>query len=154
MVGMHRNDLGLMMEAGYMLVGMQRFREAREVFEGIAVMAPESEFPIVALGSVDFCQGRFREACRQYKKALKMHPEGTFAKAYLGEALFFLGKTSEALRQLQEAVKDDVGGKAGAFAGALMEAIQKGFTPNMLSGVDDLKQYETQQQTKGKAHVR
>lgn len=152
MVDMNRQDLGLMMEAGYIFVGMQRFKEAREVFEGVAVLAPDSELPVVALGSVDFCQGKFREACRRYKKALKMNPESAFARAYLGEALFFLGKKDAAVAELQGVGADDREGKAGAFAQALLGAIHQGFTPHMLSGVEDLRQYRAQQKTKEKGN--
>ena len=48
-------------------------------------MAPDSEIPVVALGSVAFCEGKFKEAIRHYRKALKHNPESHFARAYLGE---------------------------------------------------------------------
>lgn len=153
MIEISRTDLGLMMEAGYILVGMQRFKEAREVFEGIIVLAPDSELPIVALASVDFCQGRFREACRKYKKALKLNPESVFARAYMGEALFFLDRKDEAVRELEWVIGHDDEGKAGAFAQALLDAVKQGFTPGMLSGMDDLKQYQAQQRAKETRHV-
>ncbi|MBI2346574.1 MAG: tetratricopeptide repeat protein [Deltaproteobacteria bacterium] len=152
MVTIEREHLGLMMEAGYILVGMQRFKEAREVFEGLIAMAPESELPLVALASVDFCQGKFTEACRRYKKALQMNPTSMFAKAYLGEALFFMGKRTEAIAALKEATVGDTEGKAAAFAKALLDAVEQGFTPSMLAGVDDLKQYQARI-AKEKDHV-
>lgn len=153
MIDIARNDLGLMMEAGFILVGLQRFKEAREVFEGVAVMAPDSELPVVALGSVDFCEGKFREACRRYKRALKINGDSPFARAHLGEALFFLGKTTEATQELASVIQADRGGKAGAFAQSLLQAIRQGFTPTMLSGVDDLKQYRAQQQGREKGNA-
>lgn len=127
---MSRNDLGTMMEAGYILIGMQRFKEARDVMEGIAVMAPDSDIPLVAIGSVDFCEGKFRSAVATYQKALKLNPSSEYAKAYLGEALFFSGKVPEAKTYLEEVAKADTNGKAGAFAKALLEAIAQGFTPS------------------------
>lgn len=134
-----REHLALMMEAGYILLGMRRFKEAQEVMEGISVMAPDSDIPLVAIGSVDFCRGKFRTAIKHYDRALKVNRGSLFARAYRGEALFFMGKTSEAREALEAVVRDDAGGKAGAFSKALLDAIDKGFTPGMLTGVDEVK---------------
>ncbi len=142
MIDIDRKDLALMMECGYILVGMQRFKEAQQVFEGIAVMAPDSEIPIVALGSVAFCEGKFREAVKQYQKALKLNASSPFARAYLGEAFFFLGDPEAAMKELEGVVAMDAEHKAAIFAKSLLEAIRQGFTPGMLSGVDDFKAQE------------
>lgn len=143
MVDIERKDLALMMECGYILVGMQRFAEARQVFEGVAALAPDSEIPVVAIGSVAFCEGKFRDAVKQYQKAIKQNPQSPFARAYLGEALFFSGDTDEAVRALTAVSHDDTG-KAGDFARALLAAISQGFTPEVLSGVDELQQLQQQ----------
>ncbi len=150
MTTLDRENLGLMMEAGYVYLGMQRFKEARDVFEGVTSMASDSEIPLIALGSVDFCQGKFTNAIRRYKKALKLDAESLYAKAYMGEALFFMGKKAEAVKQLEEVSKKDVSGRAGDFARALLDAINKGFTPQALSGVDELKAYVKKKEAEGK----
>lgn len=137
-----RDNLALMMEAGYILLGMRRFKEAGEVMEGISAMAPESDIPLVAMGTVAFCQGKFRTAIKEYEKALKLNPESLFAKAYRGEALFFLGQTDAAKKQLAEVIAVDASDKAAIFAKALLDAIEKGFTPGMLTGVDEVKAAE------------
>lgn len=134
-----REHLALMMEAGYILLGMRRFKEAGEIMDGIAAMSPESDIPLVAIGTIAFCQGKFRTAIKEYDKALKLNPDSAFAKAYRGEALFFLGQNDAARETLAGVVKEDVGGKAGAFAKALLDAVDKGFTPGMLTGVDEVK---------------
>ncbi|MBI2974642.1 MAG: tetratricopeptide repeat protein [Deltaproteobacteria bacterium] len=149
MISIEREHLGLMMEAGYVYLGMQRFKEARDVFEGVTSLAPESEIPLVALGSVDFCQGKFTNAIRRYKKALKINPQSTYALAYMGEALFFMGKKAEAVKQLNEVNKLEPAGKASDFAKALLDAISKGFTPQTLSGVDEIKAYLKKKEAKG-----
>ncbi|PIR20313.1 MAG: hypothetical protein COV45_07120 [Deltaproteobacteria bacterium CG11_big_fil_rev_8_21_14_0_20_47_16] len=134
-----REHLALMMEVGYILLGMRRFKESQEVMEGIAAMAPDSDIPLVALGTVSFCQSKFRTAIKYYDKALKLNPESTHAQAYRGEALFFMGQVNDAKSQLESVIRDDSTGKAGAFAKSLLEAINKGFTPGMLTGVDEVK---------------
>lgn len=129
MVPMKREDLIVLMEAGYVYLGMQRYKEAKEVFEGAAVLIPNSEVPLVALGSVFFAQRKFDQAIRFYKKALKINPESPFAHSYYGETLFFRGKKQEALESLKEAVRLDPEGKSGEFALALLAAIKNGFIP-------------------------
>ena len=116
------------MEAGYVCIGMKRYKHARELFEGLAVIEPQSEIPHVALGNVDFCEGKLRSAIKCYTQALKVDANSSFAKVYLGEALFFDGKKDEALKLLTAVAKKDKGG-AGEFAMALLDAIKKGFAP-------------------------
>lgn len=141
MINIDREYLGLMMEAGYVLLGMQRFKDARDVFDGVSILAPESDIPLIALGSVDFCQGHFSNAIRRYKKALKIDPQSVYALAYMGEALFFMGKQTEAVKLLKDVDKTDSQGKAGDFARALLDAINKGYSPRALSGVDEIREY-------------
>lgn len=152
MIDIDRSHLALMMEAGYILLGMQKFDKAKEVFEGVTVMAPDSDVPIVALGSVEFCQGKFTQAIKRYKMALKIDPQSTYAQAYMGEALFFLGKKKEAIDALEKVGKIDAGGKAGGFALALLDAINKGFDPAMLSGHEEVKEYVDKKNKSRKKH--
>lgn len=130
MIEIDRKHLAVMMEAGYIFIGMRRYKEARELFEGIAALEPDSEIPLVALGNVDFCEGNVAKSIRHYEKAIKLKPASAFAKVYLGEALFFAGKKDEAMRLLADVAKADKEG-AGDFARALVGAIKKGFKPNV-----------------------
>jgi tetratricopeptide (TPR) repeat protein len=132
MIELEKEHLGAMMEAGYIYMNMRRFREARELFEGLAILAPESELPYVALGNCDFCDGKVAKAVKHYKKALKMSPDSAFARVYLGEALFFAGEKEEALGLLKDVARGTEGG-ANDFAKALLEAIDKGFDPSRIA---------------------
>lgn len=115
------------MEGGYVYLRMGRFEEAREVFEGVSILAPESEIPLVAMGSVFFAQLKYDQAIRCYKKALGLKSDSAFARAYLGESLLFKGKTDEAVKELEKASMLDSEGKSGDFARALLAAVKKGF---------------------------
>lgn len=139
MISIDRKQLVIMMEAGYVYLGMQKFKEAHEVFNGVSILAPESDVPLVALGGVDFCTGKFKSAIKWYQKALKIDPESIFAKAYLGEVLFFAGKKDEAVKLLKEVAGADKGG-SGDFARAFLEAVNQGFTPKMLAGFEKVKE--------------
>ncbi len=146
MIAIHKEYLSLMLEAGYIYLGMQRFKEAKEVFEGVASLKPDSEIPWVALGGVSFCQGKLEEAIQTYKKALKLNPDSIYAKAYLGEALFFKGNKSEALKLLKEVDDSEPKSPVGNFSRALLDAIHKGFTPDALSQKKEVKEYYAKKQ--------
>lgn len=141
MIPLASEHLALMMEAGYIFLGMRRFKEAREVFEGVAVLKPESEIPFVALGGVSFCQGKLKEAIDFYRKALQKTPESIYGKAYLGEALFFAGEKGKAVALLKEVDTLEANGPVGDFARALLDAIHKGFTPETLSQKKDVEKF-------------
>jgi len=127
MIQLDHKYLQVMMEAGYVYLGMRRFKEARELFEGLAVMAPESDVPLVAIGNVDFCEDKVPKAIKRYRQALKLDPKSPFAKVYLGEALVFAGEREEGISILKEVKKSD--GGAAEFAAALLDAIKGGFAP-------------------------
>lgn len=141
MVSLNKDQLSVMMEAGFILMGMQRFKEAKEVFEGLAVLEPKSEIPFVALGGVSFCEGKLSEAIKLYQKALTLTPDSLYAKAYLGESLFFSGKKKEAVQLLKEADEEDPKGSVGDFARALLDAMHRGFTPEKLSQKKEIEDY-------------
>src|SRR5262245_18534325 len=129
MIPIDREDLVVLMEGGYGDLRMGRFKEAQDVFEGVSVLAPESEVPLVALGSVYFAQVNYDHAIRHYKKARTLKPDSSLAHAYFGESLFFNGKIEEAIYELEEASSLDPEGKSGDFARVLLSAIKNGFTP-------------------------
>ena len=128
MIELERQHLGVMMEAGYIYLGMRRFKEARALFEGLAALAPDSDVPYVAMGNVDFCEGKIPKAIKRYQQALKLDPASVFAQIYLGEALLFAGQRDEALKIIASVAKEDRGG-AGEFARALHDAVKAGFEP-------------------------
>lgn len=129
MIPVPSEDLRILLESGYLYLGMQRYKEAKEVFEGVVVLAPKSEVPLVALGNVYCVQGKFDQAIKTYQEALEVEPNSAFATAYLGEAQFFKGQKEKAVGNLEKASKMDPSGKSGEFARSLLDLIKKGFTP-------------------------
>ena len=141
MESLDRDFQVLMMEAGYIFMGMRRFQEAKEIFEGLTFFAPDSDVPWVALGGVSFCVGKFDEAITLYDKALKKDPDSLYAKAYKAEAQFFNGEKDSAVTGLEAVSKKDTKGPVGQFARALLDAIRQGFTPEVLAGVKEIKEF-------------
>lgn len=146
MIELEKQYLALLMEAGYVYMGMQRYKEARKVFEGVVALKKESEIPLVALAGISFCEGKLKEAIRIYQKALQLTPDSLYGKAYLAEALFFDGQKVEALSLLKEVDQKDPKGAVGDFARALLTAIQKGFTPETLSQSKEIEAYYAKKQ--------
>lgn len=129
MIDVSRNDLVMMLEAGYIYLAMYKFKEARLVFEGVATLAPKHDVPQVAVGNVLFAQGKYLEAIRVIKQAIKDNPKSAFAFAHMGEALLFYGKYDEARKCLEKASQLEKGGKSGDFARSLMKLMDQGYDP-------------------------
>jgi len=114
-------ELGLLMEAGFIYRDMKRFAEAREVFSGVRALAPSSELPEIALGTVSFQEGKFDVAIRQYERALEKNPKSAYAYAHIGEAQLFKMRKDLAAESLTKAFLLDRRGPAGLLARSLME---------------------------------
>jgi tetratricopeptide (TPR) repeat protein len=115
------DELALMMEAGLIYRYAGKFREAREVFEGVRALRPQSEVPQIALGTVEFDEGRFQEAIRHYQKAISMNPRSAYAYAQLGEAQLFHMDKQAARASLEKALELDPKGEPANLARALLK---------------------------------
>lgn len=131
MIDVPRDDVVVMLEAGYIYLAMKRFKEARQVFEGICEIAPNHDVPTVALANVFFAQEKYMEAIRTLKGAIKDNPNSAFAHAHLGEAQMFYGKRDEARESLNKASKLEPSkdGKAGEFARSILHLMDIGYDP-------------------------
>lgn len=132
MIDVPRDDLVLMLEAGYIYLAMGKFSEAKQVFEGIMALSPKHEVPRVALANVFFAQKKYLPAIRILKEAIELNPKSAFAHAHLGEAFLFYGKKDQALEALGQVSSLDSEGKAGEFAHSLIELIHTGYDPAQL----------------------
>lgn len=129
MIDIPRDDLVLMLEAGYIYLAMGKLSEAKQVFEGLIALAPTHDVPVVALGNVLFAQKKYLQAIRVLKDAIDVNPESAFAHAHLGEAYLFYGKRDDASKALAKAVSLDPKGATGEFARSLGALIEQGYDP-------------------------
>ena len=116
-------EVGLLLESGHLYLEMQKFKEAEEIFAGVAALVPHSEVPLICLGNTALSRGQFERALRFHKDAVSRAPDSALALAHRGEALLFLKKKKEAKADLDKAVAMDPDGPAGAFANSLLDAI-------------------------------
>ncbi|MBF0106319.1 MAG: tetratricopeptide repeat protein [Deltaproteobacteria bacterium] len=131
MIDVPREDIVVMLEAGYIYLAMKRFKEARTLFEGICELAPKHDVPLVAVANVYFAMAKYIEAIRVLKNTIKYNPKSAFAHAHLGEALLFYGKRDDAKEILEKAsqLEPDKSGQSGEFARSLIELINLGYDP-------------------------
>ena len=114
-----KDEMALMMEAGFIYRDAGKFEEAREIFRGMRALAPKSEVPEVALGTVSFQAREFDDAVAHYQEALKLNPRSAYAYAHLGEAELFRMDKKTARDYLKKALELDPKGEFGKMARAL-----------------------------------
>lgn len=129
MIDVERDDLVLMLEAGYIYLAMTKFKEALKVFEGVTLLAPKHDVPQVAVANVLFAQGKYLESIRLLKKAIKDKPDSAFAYSHLGESQLFYGKQEEAQESLKKAIELEPTGKSAEFAQSLLDLMAEGYDP-------------------------
>ena len=115
-----KEEIALLMEAGFVYRDSGRFQEARDVFRGVRALVPKSEIPEVALGTVSFQAREFDSAITHYKNALELNPRSAYACAHLGEAEIFNLDKEAARPHLKKALELDPKGEFGKMARSLM----------------------------------
>lgn len=116
-------EIRFLMESGVVLRDAHRFAQAEEVFRGVRALAPASEIPETALGTLQFEQGKFPEAIKHYRRALEINERSAFAQAHLGESLLFNKDKDGARTHLRRAVELDPRGEAGRMARSLLDLV-------------------------------
>ena len=114
-------EISLLMEAGFISRDANDFQQAKEIFEGIQALLPQSELVDVALGTVEFHQGHFDSATRHYLRALEKNPRSAYAHAHLGEVCLFNMQQDAARDHLRASIELDPRGDFGKLARCLME---------------------------------
>jgi len=118
-----KEELAFVMEAGMLYRDLHRFQEARDVFNGARILAPASEVPEVALGTVAFQNGDFERAGMHYRRALRLNPRSAWAYAHLGELALFEMDKEQARDHLNTAIELDPRSDHGSLARALMDLV-------------------------------
>jgi tetratricopeptide (TPR) repeat protein len=113
-------EVSLLLEAGYLCRYTRHFDRAQTIFAGVRALCPDSEVPLVALGTIEFDQGRFASAISEYRKALELNPSSSYAYAHLAEAQLFQMDRAGARESLQTALRLDPRGTSGQFARSLL----------------------------------
>jgi predicted Zn-dependent protease len=122
-VDVPQSEISLLLESGHLLMEMKKYKEAEDVFLGVAALVPHSEVALVCMGNLAFSQGQNDRALRFHKEAASRVPDSAFAMAHQGEVLVFMKKNAEAKAALEKAVSLDPDGPVADFANSLLDAL-------------------------------
>ena len=115
-----KEEIAMLMEAGFICRDAKKFQEARDLFTGVRALLPKSDAADVALGTVFFQQSDFDTAITHYQRALEKNPRSAYAYAHLGEAYLFKLEKEKARSYLQKAIELDARGSSGSMARHLL----------------------------------
>ena len=96
-------EIALMMEAGHICRYGRRFREAREIFQGVAALLPTREIADLALAAVACDEHKFDEAEKICRRTFRLNPRSAAACAQLAEVQILRGDTTSAAQTLKRA---------------------------------------------------
>jgi tetratricopeptide (TPR) repeat protein len=116
-----KDEIALLMEAGFVYRDARKFQEARDVFRAVRALLPSSEVAEVALGTVCFEEADFAGAVKHYKTAIELNPNSGYAHAHLGEALLFRMDKEQARVHLSKALELEPRGEIRRLASSLIE---------------------------------
>lgn len=115
------DELRVLMETGFLLREMSRFDEAAQIFRGAAEFIPDSDVPLVGLGTVEFQRRNFDAAQAAYERALEIKPDSLYARVHRAEAWLFAGERERAESELHEIVAADADSPHSRTAQALLD---------------------------------
>jgi tetratricopeptide (TPR) repeat protein len=84
-----------------------KYKQARDIFEGVRVMDPSNPYPSAVLGSMLQQEGKCEEAIACFTTALQIYPEDIHTLTNRGECYLNLGKFPEAAEDLKKAITLD-----------------------------------------------
>jgi tetratricopeptide (TPR) repeat protein len=116
-------EIALLLEAGFVYRYASRFEEAREIFQGVRALQPESELPEVALAGLSFDEQKFDDAIAHNQAAIQLNPQSALAHAQLAEVQIFQRGTETARANIRKALELDPTGKSADFARSLLKLI-------------------------------
>lgn len=116
------DQLRVMLESGFILREAARFDDAETIFRGVIEFLPESEVPVVGLGTVFLQRGDFEMAAETCERAVEINPESLYARVHYGEALLFSKQRERAEEVLGEIIERDPASPHSKTAKALLGA--------------------------------
>lgn len=117
------DEIRLLTEIGFLGIAQGRYAPARRLFEALAVLRPQRDFPWIGLALALYGQGQSTEAVQLLaSKTLQSAEDDTNLKAFLGLLLRLVGENGRAEGILHEAAEGK--GDAVSLAQVLLRAQQ------------------------------
>ena len=115
------NEIRLMLEAGCVYRYARRFREARDVFQGVRALAPTHEAADLALAGVSLDEGKLDEAESHCRRALELNRASAVAYAQLAEIQLLQNSSASARQSLQRSMELSPNGPSASLAKTLLK---------------------------------
>lgn len=109
-------EVQVLLEAAFLYRDAKSWDHARDIFQGVRSLRPQSEIPEIGLGTIAFHQGRFDAARKHYQRALERNAESAWAQAHLAELALFERNKEQAREHAAEALRLDPDGPFGQMA--------------------------------------
>jgi tetratricopeptide (TPR) repeat protein len=100
-------QIAALMQLGFTLFQQGKFKEARDIMEGLIVLNPLNPYPYSVMGSIHQKEKRLEEALNCFTVCLKLHPQEINTLTNRGEVLLTLGRFEEAAADLKAAIELD-----------------------------------------------
>jgi tetratricopeptide (TPR) repeat protein len=113
-------DVKLMLEAGCVYRYAGRFREARDIFQGVRALLPGREVADLALAGVSMDEGKLDEAEAHCRHALVLNRGSAAAYAQLAEIQLLQNNSAGARQSLQKSMEISPNGPTAALSKSLL----------------------------------
>jgi tetratricopeptide (TPR) repeat protein len=113
-------DVKLMLEVGCVYRYAGRFREARDIFQGVRAMLPTHEVADLALAGVSMDEGKLDEAEAYCRHALELNRVSAAAYAQLAEIQLLKNNSAGARQSLQKSMEISPSGPAATLSRTLL----------------------------------
>lgn len=114
------NEVRLMLEAGCVYRYARRFREARDIFQGLRALVPTREAADLALAGISVDEGKLEEAEAHCRRALEVNRTSAAAYAQLAE-IQLLQNSPGARQNLQRSLELSPNGPSATLAKTLLK---------------------------------
>lgn len=113
-------EIRLMLEAGCVYRYARRFREARDIFQGVRALLPTREVADLALAGVSMDEGKLDEAEAHCRQALELNRASAAAYAQLAEIQLLRKNNAGARQSLQKSMEISPNGPTAALSKTLL----------------------------------
>jgi len=110
------DEVRLMLEVGCVYRYARRFREARDIFQGVRALVPTREVADLALAGVSLDEGKLDEAEDYCRRALALNRASAPAYAQLAEIQLLKNSPASARQSLQRSLELSPNGPSAILA--------------------------------------
>jgi tetratricopeptide (TPR) repeat protein len=106
-LGVDKPQMTALFQSGFRLFEQGRYKDARRIFQGLAILDGTNPFVYEILGAIFQKEGKPEVAIACYNKAIELFPRNTYCLTNRGEILLRLGLFDDAAQDLKEAIELD-----------------------------------------------